>query len=433
VAGVRFEKPELPKAKWTNPSYYQTSVINSPNIDFAPRVSIAYRLNDKTVIRVAYSWFYEPIPGQLLDALYWTGNGVNVSDLTILPTMTNAPLFPKNALSTSLPAGSPDLMWAVAKLRNPVARDETVAIERRLDASTTLTLTALHSRGYGLYSVSDQNLAPKSVSKFYAVDNEAGVQTGSYYTDMFTVRNDPKFTHIWAVANGGSSFYNAAFLELRRRMSHGISVQASYTYSQATGDTTGAPLLDGILPLSTYNGNTGGDRGPAPFDQRQRGVVAWTWQPQVPGLKGWTLSGIATIGTPQHDTPTVWVTGQQFSGINMVYPTSLNGFGGWSRMTTIPIGSLTTGPQRTVDARLSRTFTISDRVQATALFEAFNVLNNQYTTNVNTIGYIASATAPPNGAVNGPTTGVIKPVAGVGAPIAGAAARVAQIGLRVSF
>ena len=434
VAGVRFEKPELPSPKWVNPSYYQTGTLTSPNIDFAPRISLAYRWNEKIVFRVGYGWFYEPMPGQLLDALYWSGNGVNVTSLNILPTMTNAPLFPKNALSTSIPTGSPSLMWASAKLRNPVVRDATVAIERHLDASTTLTLTGLHSRGYGLSSVSDQNLAPVAYtySKVYAIQNAAGQQTGAYYTDMYVGRNDAKFSRIFQVNNGGSSFYDAASLEIRRRLSQGLTVQASYTYSSAIGDNFG-PSLAGVLSMSTYNGNTGGDRGPAPFNQRQRGSITWTYAPEYRWLKGFALSGIATLASAQNETPIVWVSGQEFSSINMVYPTSLNGWGGWSRMTTQPIGSLALSPQRALNARLSRTFQVTDRVKALLLFEACNALNNQFTTAVNTVSYIAAATQPPNGAVNGPTTGVLKPVSGLGAPIAGSAARAGQIGLRVTF
>jgi hypothetical protein len=434
VAGVRFEKPGLPKAAWVNPSYYQTGTINSPNINFAPRISLAYSGNDKTTFRLGYGWFYDPMPGQLLDALYWGGNGVNVTSLNILPTMTNAPLFARNALSTSIPTGSPSLMWSANKLRNPVVRDVTVAIERRLDANTTLTLTGLHSRGYSLYSVSDQNLAAPvyTNARFYSIQNAAGQQVGSYYTDMFVTRNDPKFSRVFQVANGGSSFYNAGSLELRRRMSHGLTLQASYTYSRTVGDTFGVPLA-GVLSMSTYNGNTGGDRGPAPYDQKQRGSITWTYTPEYRWLKGFALSGIATLASAQNETPTVWVAGQEFSAINMVYPTSLNGWGGWSRMTTQQIGSLALSPQRTLNARLSRTFVVSDKVKAMVLFEAFNALNNQFTTAVNTVGYIASATTPPNGAVNGPTTGVMKPVSGVGTPIAGSAARSGQVGLRVTF
>jgi hypothetical protein len=188
-----------------------------------------------------------------------------------------------------------------------------------------------------------------------------------------------------------------------------------------------------MLPLSTYNGNPGGDRGVSPYNQPQRGVVAWTWQPEQHGLKGWTLSGIATAASGQNETPLVWVSGQQFSSIDMYYTTSLNGSGGWSHLPSMGIGTLKTGTQYNVDARLSRTFAFGERLKAILLFEAFNALNSQFDTALNTYAYLASATAPPNGAVNGPTTGVLKPVSGVGAGIAGSPARAGQVGIRVTF
>lgn len=433
VAGVRFEKPELPHPQQISPNYYQTGTITSPNVNFAPRLSVAYRWSNHTTLRVGYGWFYQPMPGQLLDALYSFGNGVNMTDLTVLPTMANAPLFP-HALtaSSTIPTGAPDVIYASSKLRNPYVRDENIALERRLDANTTLTVTLLHSRGYRLYSVADVNLAAPTVSKVYAIDNAAGQQVGSYYTDMYTARNDTRYAHVYNVANGGSSWYNAAFVELRRRMSHGLTVQASYRFSHSLDDTAG-PLLYGVLPLNTYNGNVGGDRGTSPFDQRHRGVVDWTWQPDQRWLKGWTLSGIATMASGQPETPLVWVAGQQFSSINMVYPTSLNGWGGWSRLPLEGIGSLMTGPQYNVDARLSRTFNMRERLKAVLLFEAFNAFNTQFDTALNTTSYVAAATAPPSGAVNGPTTGVLKPVSGLGTGIAGSPPRTGQIGLRLTF
>jgi len=431
MAGVRFEKPGLPKPQNQNSTYYETASIASPNIDFAPRISIAYALNEKTVARVGYGWFYEPMPGQLLDWLYDFGNGVKQTDLTVLPTMTNAPAFPK-PVSGTVPTGSTDLMWASSKLRNPHVRDLNLAIERRLDASSTLTLTLLHSRGYGLYSVADENIPAPTVHKYYTIENAAGVQTGLYYTDLDTAKNDPKYAHIWVVSNGASNWYNAAVLEYRRRFRQGLTLQASYTFSQGTDDI-GGPQLYGMLPLATYNGNFGGDRGISPTDQRHRGVIGWTWQPQQRWLRGWTLAGIATMASGQHETPAVWVSGQQFSGITMDYPTNLVGSGGWSRLPTDGISTLSLGNQYNLDARLSRTIALTERLKVTVLAEAFNALNRQSITAVNTVAWLATTTRPPNGAVNGPTTGVLTPVPGLGAGIAGSPARTGQVGLRVTF
>jgi hypothetical protein len=79
-----------------------------------------------------------------------------------------------------------------------------------------------------------------------------------------------------------------------------------------------------------------------------------------------------------------------------------------------------------VDARLSRSLPIGERVKAALMFEGFNVFNTQYNTAVNTSAFSASA-------------GVLKPVSGLGVGNAsqgfpdGTNARRCQVGLRFTF
>jgi hypothetical protein len=69
-----------------------------------------------------------------------------------------------------------------------------------------------------------------------------------------------------AIVNGGSSNYNALQLELRRRLSKGLLVQGSYTWSKS--------LTDQFVALSNQNGNAQPrtlrdlrqDKGTSPFD-----------------------------------------------------------------------------------------------------------------------------------------------------------------------
>jgi hypothetical protein len=91
------------------------------------------------------------------------------------------------------------------------------------------------------------------------------------------------------------------------------------------------------------------------------------------------------------------------------------------------VGTLTTGSnQYTVNGRLTRTLPFTERVKGMLIFEAFNVLNNQYTTAINTLAYTV-------------TTGVLRPAPGVGAAIAadgypyGSSARRCQIAFRLEF
>ena len=130
--------------------------------------------------------------------------------------------------------------------------------------------------------------------------------------------------------------------------------------------------------------------------------------------------------------------GNQFTNAPMVYPTSLTGFGGWARLLYNGISTLKTEPQYGLDVRLSRSLPFTERIKGTLMFEAFNVLNHQFATTLDTIGFTGVTSLPP-GAVSGPLSGVIKPVAGVGTPIGsqgypdGTSARRLQVAFRLVF
>ena len=126
---------------------------------------------------------------------------------------------------------------------------------------------------------------------------------GSYTTNMWTAKNDGKYAQIFAVGNSGAAWYRAAAVELRQRMSHGLSLQASYTWSHATGTNTG-PLYANVIPVTSTPDGSLSDKGNLPTDQRQRAVFNWTWQPTVTHsdspiarflANGWQFSGIAAL------------------------------------------------------------------------------------------------------------------------------------------
>lgn len=193
-----------------------------------------------------------------------------------------------------------------------------------------------------------------------------------------------------------------------------------YSWSHATGNTTG-PLYAGVFPVSSVAGDSNPDKGNLPIDQRQHAVFNWTWQPRVTHsdsaaarflANGWRFSGIATLASGQPVTPTVLLTGNQTSLFTMSYFNSLNGSGGWNRVPFEQIGSLQTGAQRVVDARVNRTLPFTERLHAEVAAEAFNLFNTQRITGVDTVAYTSVATLS-SGLINGPYSGILKPVAGV--------------------
>jgi hypothetical protein len=449
--GLRYEHPRLPQPTLTNTSYFQTASVTSPWLDLSPRVGFAYLLNNRTVIRAGFGFHYAPFPGQLLDALF-LGNGIYQTNINVNPNQAGAPVFPHVFPSANnIPNGTQNIAYSTTKFTNPYVQETSVAIERSLSPGTTITLTLLHDRGYKLWTTQDFNQANPSSTQIttetYNIDNASGQTVGTYTTPTFWIgKNSANIAHLYQIENGGSSWFNGAALQLHQRVSRGLAVEASYTFSHAL-DTTGQNVPFGTGFSSTVNADYAGDKGTSAFDQRQRAVIQWLWDAPADKsgsamsrhlLNGWQVSGLTTLASSQPATPLVDVIGQQFSGVTMNYTSSLNGSGGWARLPFLPINSLLTGPEYNVDARVARQFQITERVKATLLLEGFNIFNMQYNTGVNTIAFTAVPVLPP-GLANGTQVGTLKPVPGVGAGNAaqgfpdGTNARRLQVAIRIRF
>jgi outer membrane receptor protein involved in Fe transport len=443
--GLRYEKAWLPQPTKTDPNYPQTGVIPQDNNNVAPRFSLSYSVNDKTVLRGGYGVFYARIHGNLLDTLF-LGNNTIQSNVSINNTQAGAPVFPTVFSSLSdVPAGTGgaiSLQFAAKNFYAPYTQQGTLAVERQLSRDLGLTVSYLWSRGVGLVVQRDLNLGPQGPSVTYRINDANGNLAGTYTTPtyLFANRVDTRYSKILQVENGGNSWYNGLAVQLNKRMSHGITAKLSYTWSHAIedGNEQGASWnIDSTFNNATFNGNYRFDRGSSTLDQRHRAVVNWIWTPQFTQsnsvlaryfVNGWGISGIATIASASPVTPTVTFSGStssQFPGVNLAFST-LNGSGGWNRVPFLPVGSLDVDRVHRVDARLERQLPFGERVTGKLIFEAFNVFNMRYNTSVSTQAYTAAS-------------GVLTPAPTVGQGTAsqgfpdGTNARRAQVAFRLAF
>ncbi len=118
------------------------------------------------------------------------------------------------------------------------------------------------------------------------------------------------FAGVGTQASSGVSNYNSLQVQLQKRLSHGLSFQANYTWSHSIDDTSGyegsggAPGLDRVT--NPYNFAL--SRGDSNFDARHRFVINYDYQ--VPSLTrfwnngfvkhvldGWRVGGITTLQT----------------------------------------------------------------------------------------------------------------------------------------
>jgi len=423
---LHYERPTLPEPHWLNSYYAQTGTVSSPGLDFAPRVGATYTLGEHTVVRGGYGWFYAPFAAEVLDSLYLGGQTSTSSS----STLTNSPIFPNIfATQATAPKGSENLIFTADKFRNPYSKQATVSIEHEFAAKTVVTLSVLDSQGEKLTTNNDLNLNPNTSAVTYTIVDSSGKLVNKWATNMYTARNDARYGHIYQVEDGGKSWYNAAILQVRQPFRHGFSLQMNVTYSHGLDTVGNSPLG---ISIGSSNNNYAADKGSSASDQRERATIVWTWRPTLSGsaplrtlVNGWALSGVATVASSLPATALVLLSGQQFAATTPAFANSLNGSGGWTRVPFYPVNSMRMSPEENLDARLERTISFGGRVKATVTIEAYNALNRQWNTGVNTVAFLA-------------TSGVLKPVAGVGDGNASAVydvstARHCQLALRLVF
>jgi hypothetical protein len=129
------------------------------------------------------------------------------------------------------------------------------------------------------------------------------------------VRRNPAFPQLTVFPTGGDSFYNALQVLLNKRLSRGLQLQSSYTWSKLIDDTQAGTVSDDNGPNSVKGEDPlheVTDRGPADFD------VTNNWRfnaiyhlPDVTPSKGflgkagngWWLSGIYSLQSGYALTP----------------------------------------------------------------------------------------------------------------------------------
>src|SRR5207248_171032 len=77
------------------------------------------------------------------------------------------------------------------------------------------------------------------------------------------------------MTNDGSSYYDALQIEMRRRMSAGLSVQGSYVFAKALSNTPDSSSTASFNPTTLRN--IGMDKSPSTFDIRHALKANWLY------------------------------------------------------------------------------------------------------------------------------------------------------------
>jgi len=439
--GLRYELAQFAQPAQANPDYPKTGRIPEPKKNFAPRIGIAYSFNnDRTVLRVGYGIFYARFPSATISRLHQLNGTVQKSITLQAPAdLAAGPVFPARltGIDRDPPAGSVTLSFTANDLATPYTQQADFGIEQQLSKNTSITVSYLWNRGIKILTTRDLNIGPASGTATYRINDTAGSQVGSYTTATYLRANrvDSRYSRVQLIDNGGRLWYDGLAVQLRRRAAKWVEGAVAYTWSHARDLNHGGGGSNVFLtdaPRTLANGDFSGEKGSSSLDQRHRMVITAIATPPHKdfstafanhALNGWQLSLITTLASAQATDPSVTI-GTAISGLAF---TSLNGFGGSSRVPFLPRSSVDIDQTYRTDARITKQFAIGERVKWDLNFEAFNLFNRVSDTFVLNTAYRTTA------------AGVLTPVAGVGTGTGsggfpdGTNARRAQFSMRVSF
>jgi len=276
---------------------YGRSLVKSDYNDFAPRVGIAYQINNKTVIRSGFGIFYNSTFMQELNDLrkFW-------------PYLPQQELSPNRGVLPDLSITDPGPPFTSTQAiggwpqepnnRSPYSQQWNLFIERQLMADMTFSIGYVGSSnkkqiGYtGWNNALEPGPGPVGPRRLLAASGFMGNMDGG--------------------KNIFNSEYNSLEVKMNKRFSHGLQFLANYTYGNCMTDQSS--LAEGQY-MDIFNRRL--DWGRCTFDIRhafkagyvydlpfgRNRAIGGDWHPVVNALLGgWGLEGLIQMQTGTSST-----------------------------------------------------------------------------------------------------------------------------------
>ncbi|HEX4134100.1 MAG TPA: carboxypeptidase regulatory-like domain-containing protein [Bryobacteraceae bacterium] len=379
-----------------NPDLYLKSGIQTPhyndNLLFQPRLGFVWDVTGsrRTVIRGGAGTFYADIQANQTydDTLF---NGQTTISPAIQATAANpidllAPfgsITGAQFLSGAVPISAQTIQPLAPNVHTPFSFQASGGVEQQITKTWTLTADYVHWRVYHDWIRTDANLFFNPADG-YAVNPALG-------------RPNPSFVGIlnFTTPNAAGSIDDALQISLQHRFSQGFTASAAYTLARLKDSTTGAFYY----PNNQFDLNS--EWAVSPDNQYNTLTLAGSYV----GKWGITLSGSFHYGSGQNFSVTANQNPFGLSGVtDRLFTASSPYFGPAANITPVTLAgvaydlvkrdSLSGNPIERVDLRISKAFTLKDRIRFIPMAEAFNLFNHSNFGAYQTVVNVASYGAP---------------------------------------
>jgi hypothetical protein len=288
------------------------------------------------------------------------------------------------------------------RFRLPAVQRATFSLER---STHVLNLRAGYAMSIAtqLPQSVDLNIAPSTTTASFILqggDGMRGLYSGqTFAVPLYTARRSTAFGPISALASNANATYHSFNAEARLH-TRGLQLRGSYTFARAIDygpQLSATPRENGQFdPFSDAY-----DKSLSSLDVRHRFSGDLLLRSSLHSgseflrrsLSGWQLAAIATAGSGAPYSYAIF-GGSAISGGR----DTINGSGGATYLPTLGRNTLRLPMRSRVDLRTGRGFALHEHVRLNAFAEAFNLLNTQSLSRIETraflVGTPATAGAP---------------------------------------
>ena len=295
--GLRYDVEIIPVPERNNPDFASEDDYPVDKNNIQPRIGLSYAIGEggRSVARGGYGRFYDKTHFEIIGGIFNTGvfsdsftvnfpasaadPGPRNGNFPTDPMLVNGPVLNRALLNELYPPGS--------TLRNTgnVTLDDP---GRRIPKADELSVGYEHQLG-ATVSVSADFVYVFNREMFMTFDENKGTRTTTASTSPI-IRPDTSFQQVNTFLNVGRTDYTALLMQIEKRLSRGFSARVSYTFANATGNTSS----NGSGAMNFQVGqdmNLDLNDGPTDFIRRHN--LAISGRTLVPYTHGMTFSWVA--------------------------------------------------------------------------------------------------------------------------------------------
>ncbi len=423
---------------------YPRGLMYANHTNFAPRLGLAQSLPSLGVVaHVAYGIFYTPV-----DMNTWCNQRHNVP--YVFPETSQSDPYLPSIMTLNFPTpvlGTTVVSFTGLQLHAPpqYIQQWSASLEKQLGSETTLEVGYLGAGGFHLqrsHQINNAEPGPGLIQPRRPHPKISFVNNSIFPASTTVVSSTFPVSTINLLENTAQSWYDAGYVNVRRRYARGLSFLANYTFAKALENAPDfrSPMFEAATPQN--NDDLNAEKGPG-CDIRHRFALSAVYSPPAYGANRLTRSvtrdwrgsieyqvqtgfpltisvfgDTANAGTVVGENPIrANVTGKPVFGAGTQNSTTWFNPAAFAAPPAYTYGNAgrnsVYGPGlQTMDLGLVREFNVAEKARFEARAEFFNALNH---TNLGT----------PNRFVNTASFGSITEVATPGREI--------QVSARLSF